>query len=768
MKPDLAQPVVQAWLTKINKAIEKKKAFQDVADQCMAFFSESCGFMWEDKYRSRFMQGSVHPRFKLTMQKAFEMVAVFGPSLYWRNPQRVVAPRQGFEFPTVALDAVPQLAQMYQQYQQEQTQNEAISWLKSQLMQQYLNYTPGEQPGGGLANAAEVAIIEALVKGRGCLWVEPYSPAGSDTVLTGSFQDSVDNLLIDPDAESLEDAWWIARKCCHPSWYVEREYGLRPGSLKGVGTSESSEMGGMLASDDLAGYHRKKGETFDLITYYRIWSKGGVGGRLSGIDDSLREKFEDVGDHAYLVVSQNVPFPLNAPPRKMKNSEGREFRRLFEWPIPFWADDLWPVCCLDFYQKPRSPWPIAPMAPGLGELIFINTMVSHLANRIWSSSRTLVAYLKSASKEVESILKRGNDLDTIGLDDVHGNINQVISFLQQPDVTMDVWRIIEMFTTNFEKRTGLYEDFYAKSGGGPTERTATESRRKQQMAGLRPEWMASKVEDWMGRVARMEKLCAWRFVEGRDISPLLGRFGAQLWDQFISNADPETVLREMEATVEAGSARKPNKDRDLDNINAVAPTLLPLLQQTSQITTDPAPLNAFFQMWGDALEMKGMKQLRIPQLTPPPPSPEEQQAQQQMAQMEQQKIQADVQKASAAAQKAQMDAQAKQMDAQVKAQLGQQKMQENAAKAQMDQQSKAAELFFKQQERGQELQYEKDRFEMQSLFDTLGFEREDQQDREVHDREMEQMTERGKLDLLLKRKQAQQAAKKPQQNGSKT
>ncbi len=510
MNPDLVQPVVQAWLTKINKAIEKKRPFQDVADQCMAFFSESCGFMWEEKYRSRFMSGDINPRFKVTMQKAFELVAVFGPSLYWRNPQRVASPRRGFDFPTESLQFDPQLQQMYQQHQQEEQQSKAAAWMKSQLMQQYLNYTPGEQPGGGLANAAELAITEALVKGRGTLWTEPYSPAGSDTVLTGSFYDSVDNLLIDPDAETLEDAWWIARRCVHPAWYVEREYNLKPGTLDGHGFMESSERAGMMASDDLAGYHRKNGETFDQIVYYRIWSKGGAGGRLKGVDDDLKKKFEGIGDHAYLVVSDAIPYPLNAPPAEMRNAEGSDFRKLFEWPIPYWADDMWPVSCLDFYPKPRSPWPIAPMAPGLGELIFINTMVSHLANRIWSSSRTLLFYMKSAGQEVEAALKRGNDLETIGLDDVHGDIKKVVSFLQHPEVNMDAWRIIEMMTQNFEKRTGLYEDFYAKSGGGPTERTATESRRKQEMAGLRPEWMASKVEDWMGKLARPEKLRAWR------------------------------------------------------------------------------------------------------------------------------------------------------------------------------------------------------------------------------------------------------------------
>ena len=69
-----------------------------MAEQCNAFFSGSVGFMWEPQFRQKFMGGNISPKFKITLQKAFELVALFGPVLYWKNPVRTIKPRRQFEF----------------------------------------------------------------------------------------------------------------------------------------------------------------------------------------------------------------------------------------------------------------------------------------------------------------------------------------------------------------------------------------------------------------------------------------------------------------------------------------------------------------------------------------------------------------------------------------------------------------------------------------------------------------------------------------------
>lgn len=247
MNREFLKPLVTGWLGKINLAIEHKKPFQTVADQCMAFYSAAQGFMWEPDFQKKFLKGKLSPKFKLTIAKAFEFVALYGPILYHSNPIRTCKTRKALDLPRDAFvdpameQAVQQVMQQMQQNPQaaqdpmfawqaqqmqqqlaqaeqrfvdashRQNQHNNRNKLTAQLLERYLNYSPGEQPGGGLHRHGQMAVTEALIKGRGCLWVEPYQMPGSKQTLTGSFYDSVDNLLIDPDAEDLSDAKWIVK-----------------------------------------------------------------------------------------------------------------------------------------------------------------------------------------------------------------------------------------------------------------------------------------------------------------------------------------------------------------------------------------------------------------------------------------------------------------------------------------------------------------------------------------------------------------------------
>ena len=748
---EFMEPLVEAWTGKVKKAFEKKKVFREIAAQCEAFHSHAVGFMWNDNFRNKFMRGSTKPKFQITMQKAFELDAVFGPSLYWRNPQRVCKPRQPLDIPPELFG--PQGQPLFQQIAMEEQQRYATAKMRCELMQRYLNYTPLEQP-GGLARHSELAIKDALITGRGCLWVEPFSMNGSERALTGSFFDSVHNLLIDPDAKTLDDAWWIARRYEQPYWFVEREYDLPRGSLKQYASEESENARGEADADDLRNLNRARGETFDSIVYYKIWSKGGVGERLAGVDTTLKESFkETVGDYAHIVVAPGVPWPLNAPRRKVAGATKDGVAKMFEWPIPFWTDNRWPVAVLDFYPRTQSPWPIAPLAPGLGELMFLNLMVSHLASRIWSSSRDFIAVLKSAHDKLKDTIKAGDDQVVIELEEIHENINNVVSFLQQPQTNFDVWRIIEHVSQQFEMRVGLSPVLYAQNPEGTQSRTATDAKSKQQAAGIRPERMAQQVEAWQTEIAKMEKFCARWFVQPPDVVPLMGQGGATLWQQLITSQDPELVVREMDATIEAGSSRKPNKDRDNENLGAMGPALLPHLANYAQVTTDSAPLNHFYKMWGDAIELDTRGFMMKP-WAPPPPPPEVQQQMQAQQQLEQQKLQADVAKSQAAVQKAQVDAQSKAQDAQVKAQQGQQQLVADAQRMQLERERQTMELLFGQAEHRQGMEHDNAKFELEARQDTLDHQRESLQDELNFEREFEHKEAMGKLDIALKKKAA--------------
>jgi len=780
---------VTGWLGKVEQARKHKKPFDDIAEQCTAFFSAATGFMWEPKYRQKFLNTNTSPRFRMTMAKAFELVALFGPILYWRNPKRTVKSRkqipinpdifgpdnmreiqqlhqqlsqqrqqaqQGLQQSQQQMQQMQQqmqqlqqaaqqgdqqaqqqaqqiqqqVGQMQQQMQQSQQQLQSVSQqlqtiepqvkdvqeahkifeesrielrarkfqdeARASLMENWLNYTPDEQPGGGLAQHAEMAITEALVKGRGCLWVEPYTQPGSKMTLTGCFWDSVDNLLLDPDSESIDDAKYIIKREAKPVWQVERDFGLKEGALGGKGSLESAESQGEKMGDEMGDLHRKQGKSFDTIVYYRIWSKGGVGARLTGVNTPLKERFDKVvGDFAYIVVAADVPYPLNAPPKKFLKAKDDEVQEMFSWPVPYWKDDRWPVVLLDFYPKPRSAWPIAPLAPGLGELAFMNVVISHLANRIWSSSRDFIAVLKSAEEEVTKAIKKGDDLAIIPLNEVHQDINRVVSFLQQPQTNFDIWKILDEVMRLFERRTGLTE---LMSGMTATQsRSAEDVATKREQMSIRPDHMSGKVENWMAEAAKLEKFCARWFVKPKDVQHLFGKAGSRLWEKLVSTVPVESVVRELYCTVEAGSARKPNKMRETQNIQQAMQVLFPVLDKHADVTTDTAPLNKLLSLWAESVEfdIEGMElQQRLPMQFQPwfqqQQAQQMQQQQQQQQQQAQQQQQVEQQKMAMAQQQSQVKMQTEQLKqqgmsqkAQMDAQQGQQKMQADMAKAQM-------------------------------------------------------------------------------------
>lgn len=690
------KPLVQGWLGKIELARKAKEPFTTVADQCMGFFAGVTGFMWESKFQSKFMNGAgLTPRFKITIAKAFELVAVFGPSLYWQNPQREVKPRKPLDVgPELFGNAQdPMVQQQHQMAQQEMQQDQSIKAMLAQLLENYLNITPALQPHGGLAANSEQAITEALVKGRGCLWPRPYQLPGSDKVLTGCFYDSVDHLLIDPDCRdaSLSDAKWIAQECVHPYWEVEREYGYKPDELKKYAVSESAQNQGESRGMEDRAYNRQQGETKDLIRYYKIWSKAGMGARMVDMQDGLKDEFQKtVGDYAYIVIAPHIPHPINAPKGFLTKAYPEEVKERFGWPIPFWKDNKWPVTILDFYRKPGSAWPIAPLQPGLGELAFINAAFSFAMNRTWNSSRDFICVKRSGSKDVKPAFTSGEDQQVIELSDAHGPVSDLVQVLQMPPMNKDMWQAIEMAIHMFELRTGLSEFAIQGTTQGAQSRSAADVHAKQQQSGVRPEYMAGKVEDWQDEAARMEQYCAGMFVKDMDVEPHFGRLGAFAWRRLIQDLDDEQVLLGMEVTVAAGSAKKPNKARDTENMQALTQNLLPLLAQYAAASRDTKPFNGFLKLMSDAMD-QDLSAMQLGEQWPP-----EDQGQQHEAEMAQQEMQMQQEGHQQELAQGQQELQIKQQEAEMKMQLEAMKLQAQERKMELDAQAQQQDLQFKQ------------------------------------------------------------------------
>jgi len=674
---DFLRPLVAGWVGKLEAADRSRSRWKEVAEECQMFYSRSAAAMWDTTYSRKFWRGIEAPRFRITINLAYEYVAVFGPNLFWETPHRNVTPKRPIPIPPEVFQGLgqePMLQQLQQQFQETQDQQYATDRVVSHLMQDWLNYTAKEQPGGGLSQHSELAILDALIKGRGCLQVKPFKFPGSGRQLTGCFYLPPENLLIDPDFRSLQDAKWIAIKHIEPHWEVERRFRLNEGSLKSRSSLESSwSYGEGMGSTDMS-TGRASGQTNDLLVWWEVWSKTGVGARLTGMHSGIKDHMQDVvGDFAYLAISPAVPFPLNCPAEELrKGLPDEKVRQNFMWPIPLWTDDRWPVEVIDFYPNtdqndPSAAWPIPPLSPALGEIKFLNFIIPWLTNRVWSSSRDFWAVSGAYHDELQKYLQEGSDQTIIPVPHaLGGDISKAVTILKQPETRADVWRIVDLVTDLFRRRTGLVDFAYGKNEGGTQSRTAEDTREKARAVGTRPEHMQKKVVQWQSQVAGSEAFVTRLFITGEDVEDRYGPIGRLLWEQFIMSTNVELVVRQMQYSISASSIRRPNRDRDLANLMQVFQHWMSLIQQYGSQTGDYTPANGIMEMWGE-MHDQDMEKVFIP---PPQEDEQQQQMQQQQMQMEQMKMQMEMEKGQTEIEKAKIELQGKMIDAQVKQATG--------------------------------------------------------------------------------------------------
>jgi hypothetical protein len=343
--------------------------------------------------------------------------------------------------------------------------------------------------------------------------------------------------------------------------------------------------------------------------------------------------------------------------------------------------------------------------------------MSALVEQGYENRKSYLAYLASAKKVVEAALKSSDNPATIELNEMGvTNLNQIIQFLGRPEMNKDILTAIEYLMELFDKRTGLTEIHYAMNVGGVQSRTARDTAAKEEKASIRPEKMSQDVARCMSELAQLEKFLAGWVVRGKPLTPLLGRRGAMYWDQLIATEDPEIIVREMSAMVEASDVRRPNKERLTANLQQMLQFLFPVLKEYAEITGDTGPLNEFLESFGESID----QDLRAWKLGPwsPQANPEAQQMQQEMMELEKLKLESDVLKGQMAAEKTKMDMEKTRLDTMLAMQQGE-----------ADMRSRQLELQFDQAEGEQGLVQDRKKFEQELLFDSARFQQEIQQGR---------------------------------------
>jgi len=689
---NLTAPIVRTWEGLLARAQEAKATFNSRGAQIMSFYSGGPTAMWEPGYMNMFMGGPqavTPPKFKITLNIAFEQVAIMGPLLFWEMAARKVKPYKSLHIDPMALAGENQEAiQLFEQLAQQQAGIDARNEVRAQLQEHVLNYFQREQP-NGLSAHSELAVFELLTKGAGFLRTEEYRYPFSDKTLVGSFFQSCDDVLVDADCTDplWQTANYVAIRHRTKAEELEDHFSLPRGSMAqycSISSPGAAFQAGVERDENIS-------VPKDLVEWWEIFSRAGFGNRLIGKRDTMpiAQEFDDnrtsvmvngkpVKDtFVYLAICPQCKYPLNLPSRELikDHADPAWVQAQTSWPTEYWRDNKWPVELLTVYpHSGKSPWPEAPLAPALGELTCLNILMSAYIQKSWDSRQTTIAYKKGAIADLQNLLNADKNTLAIEVDpQFNEKIEEILQFIDRPGASPDLREGIEFVMGLVEKRTGLSPVLYGQTEGAEP-RSATAYQGRSDTVNIRPEFMRKKIAAWQSRIADKEIWCAYTHVSSESIADQLGPLGAVAWDMLVTNENPEAILRGSKAYVEASDIRRPNKAKDTADLEAMQQYYLPILASHMAQTGDVGPINGYVESYGEAAEIDVSKILLPPQ-EPDATAQQMQQAELMKVQAEAENLQAEAQKYLADAEATANEGETAMQDAQIKAQTAEHGMQ---------------------------------------------------------------------------------------------
>lgn len=528
----LLGPLVSQWFARLRAAEESKKRFTMMAKLCRQFLGSSAKAMWEKDFRETFYPGVAEPQFMVSLNKAFELVAIIGPSLYWQNPSREVRSVDQPDQTILAQIAGVMDPDMLEKIRQMQDMDVSRREVRNNLASAVLEHVQQTHP-GGVKIDLELIIQDALVTGRGCGWTETFANPDTGEASVGTFYDSVDNLLLDPDARdpALRDVTWMSRTHIEPVWVVERRFNLPPGYLKGKGTHISAEY-------STTALHTNGMMYRDLLEWKEVWSVAGVGARVTGVNATMGQALDQLtGDNAYLCMTRDLTHPLNLSPELVLHGSPEDIRNALRWRtsahpnsqtigsvFELWRVGKWPVQLMDFYPVTGTCWPMAVLGPGIGSLLAMNILlVSHLTMS-WDRRRDIVAALGAYAEDIETALRSENNPAIIKINSASNQtIQQIVGFLPRPEIGGDLLQWIQYLDGQFQMATGLDDIHYGISQ--KQARVSSDVEARTSAANVRPDKMANDVHQFVVACGTKELWLSAMYIRGPRLVPLLGTWG---------------------------------------------------------------------------------------------------------------------------------------------------------------------------------------------------------------------------------------------------
>ena len=475
----------QVWLRYLRAGKAKRKQYDDHARETLAFFHPTHREFWDDAAISgAYDRGDARSGFRTSVNKAAQLVSVMTPRLQHKSPTRTLISRT----------------------------QDGVMLALAKVLEKCLSYTPDE---AALSRENKRAVIDALLRGRGFLrvgWDNQYG------VITSWWVPS-NRVILDPDAETVEDAKWVAIEGYEPVWEIKRrlkESGVerwRWKDLKGNCTSDVEKDNVALRDEDDWGIENQQevedsfsnNGTNHMVRFFEIYSKQGHGlVRGKNAPDQYKH-YDDSKDYVRIVVAPGHDFPLEEGP----------------WDMPFYLD----ACCgplvpLDLVETIDQLWPDSVFAQALPHAKAIDLLTTDALEAAWVHTRDIF-FTTAGSLDERAREQVGS-----------GGLAEVVEVKPQTPGEADIRRIMHRFDTGvltpevreerqfhiqqFEQITGMTAPVHGGGSSGGIERSATASQLQFDSSMTRLDGMKADVEDWATKSARMEAL-AWRTSEVVDV-----------------------------------------------------------------------------------------------------------------------------------------------------------------------------------------------------------------------------------------------------------
>ncbi len=549
-----------------------------------------------------YMRGG--PYYKPRINKCQEFVDLYMPYVLARNPQRRVWVRRPQFPPELIQNAALAALVPYNQYDK---RTRLILETAAQLLEWWIQYCADEYD---VLREARLAVIEALVKGRGVMWHGLISTASG--LMPASFFESVDNIYIDPQATTLRDAGYLIRRRRLSSWQAA--------SILGVDEEKLVQMAGVKSQP--ADSSEPRSGTSDIVEYYEIYSRIGIGVSTTEVDSSLREwrdALDSLGQYVFLAIANGGEHPLNIDPDRIRTAS--DLAAAVQWPVATYGDSMnpWPASFLDFYPNTSNPWARSPLKPGLPLQVFLDQLYGYIFSQAKRSLRTIVVVPEHAdTRFIDELENQDEDFSVVPVSrqQVENLANELYHIIQFPVVNPEIWQLVQIAEMQFAKAVGLDDILY---GVAPPKqiRSATEASLRYSQASNRAQAMADTVERWMSLVAAKDGLLSRLYVpydqmanfffepviEGPDGSRVPGGPLSQIWATIVTADSPFTAAADFWFGVESGTGVRKDKQQQIQAAQFIGQTLLPVALQAAAKSGDFSMFNRILMQLGNAMEV---------------------------------------------------------------------------------------------------------------------------------------------------------------------